>query len=59
MKREDGGGMGTTEFHIPVDFTAGKGSMKKESDFNVLFGLSDGLTQEAWKDHEMVILDPD
>jgi hypothetical protein len=44
---------------VPVDFTTGKGSVKKESDFNVLFGLSDGLAEESWEDHEMVILNPD
>jgi len=44
---------------LPVYFTAGKGGVKEESDFNILFRLSDGLTEESWKDHEMVILDPD
>jgi hypothetical protein len=44
---------------VPIDFTTGKGGVKKESDFNILFGLSDGLAEESWKDHEMVILDPD
>ena len=43
----------------PVDFTAGKGGVKKESDFNIRFRLSNGLTKKSWKDHEMVILDPD
>jgi hypothetical protein len=44
---------------VPIDFTTGEGGVKKESDFNVLFGLSDGLAEESWEDHEMVILDPD
>lgn len=42
-----------------VDLTTGERSVQEETNLDVLLAITDLFPQHLWKQHEMVVVDPD